>query len=190
MPATRDHLTPHRHGGDGWVECSYSPDGAGAPHRHWGLLGAAGLLLVRRAGDGAVSDVVLQHRALWSHHGGTWGVPGGALDVGEDAVTGALRESWEEAGVEPRAVRVVGAHVLDHGVWRYTTVVGEVADGAAVHPEASDPESLQVRWVPVGELGALPLLPAFAAALPALWDVLAAGGSGSEAAGQTPGPRA
>ncbi|WP_425954701.1 NUDIX domain-containing protein [Xylanimonas sp. McL0601] len=162
----------HRHAGDGWVECTFGPDAG--PHRHWGLYGAAGLMLVRRSAAGAVTDVVLQHRALWSHEGGTWGVPGGALDAGEDAVTGALRESWEEAGIDPHEVRVVGTYVLDHGVWTYTTVVGEVADGADVVPAATDPESLAVRWVPLDELDALPLLPAFAAALPALRDVLAA----------------
>ncbi|QAY62053.1 NUDIX hydrolase [Xylanimonas allomyrinae] len=162
----------HRHGGDGWVACTF-PGGDDAAHRHWGLFGAAGLMLVRRSPEGVVSDVVLQHRALWSHHGGTWGVPGGALDTGESAVAGALRESREEAGIDPAHVRVVGTHVLDHGVWQYTTVVGEVADGADVVPSANDPESLEVRWVGVGELGSLRLLPAFEAALPALWRVAA-----------------
>ncbi|MFP3712968.1 NUDIX domain-containing protein [Puerhibacterium sp. TATVAM-FAB25] len=159
----RDGL--HRHAGDGWVACG--------DHRHWGLYGAAGLLLARRdAATGAVTDVVLQHRALWSDQGGTWGVPGGALDPSEDAVTGALRETQEEAGVDPTAVAVRGTHVLDHGPWAYTTVVGEVAPGAAVEPAATDPESLEVRWVPLGELGTLPLLPAFAAALPRLLTML------------------
>ncbi len=166
----RDGL--HRHAGDGWVACG--------DHRHWGLYGAAGLLLARRdATTGAVTDVVLQHRALWSDQGGTWGVPGGALDPSEDAVTGALRETREEAGVDPAAVAVRGTHVLDHGPWAYTTVVGEVAPGAAVEPAATDPESLEVRWVPLGELGTLPLLPAFAAALPRLLTML----DGTAAAG-------
>jgi septum formation protein len=164
----------HRHGGDGWIECTFSETGAnGSLHRHWGLFGAAGLLLVRRAADGAVADVVLQHRALWSHEGGTWGIPGGALDAGEDPVTGALRETWEEAGVAPADVRVVATHVLDHGVWRYTTVVGELADGADVAPAAADPESLEVRWVSLSETAHLPLLPAFGVALPTLLGLLA-----------------
>src|SRR5665647_3205222 len=69
------------------------------------------------AGRGAAPDapavqVLLQHRALWSDQGGTWGVPGdgiltgpqrtaGALRPGEDPVAGALRESEEEAGADP-----------------------------------------------------------------------------------------
>lgn len=142
-------------------------------HRHWGLYGAAGLLLARRAPGtpgalGPVTDVVLQHRAVWSDQGGTWGVPGGALAPHETPVDGALRESLEEAAVEPRAVHVLGTHVLDHGPWAYTTVLADVAPGARVTPGAADPESLEVRWVAVDEVTALPLLPAFAAAWPGL----------------------
>ncbi|MFE6969527.1 NUDIX domain-containing protein [Isoptericola sp. NPDC057653] len=155
--------TLHRHPGDGWVTCG--------DHRHWGLHGAAGLLLARRAtpgGAGRVTDVVLQHRAPWSDQGGTWGVPGGALAPGETPVDGALRESLEEAAVPPRAVHVLGTHVLDHGPWAYTTVLADVVPGADVAPSAADPESLEVRWVAVDEVAALPLLPAFAVAWPAL----------------------
>lgn len=142
-------------------------------HRHWGLYGAAGLLLARRGPGtpgalGPVTDVVLQHRAVWSDQGGTWGVPGGALAPDETPVDGALRESLEEAAVEPRAVHVLGTHVLDHGPWAYTTVLADVAPGARVTPGAADPESLEVRWVAVDEVTALPLLPAFATAWPAL----------------------
>jgi len=42
--------------GDGWMQCSCG-------HKHWGLHGAAGLLLVR---DGTI---LLQHRAPWVHNG-------------------------------------------------------------------------------------------------------------------------
>ncbi|GAA1712118.1 hypothetical protein GCM10009809_05430 [Isoptericola hypogeus] len=167
----------HRHAGDGWVACG--------DHRHWGLHGAAGLLLARRAAPagepgggrsggthGPVTDVVLQHRALWSHQGGTWGVPGGALAPAESAVDGALRESREEAAIPPEAVHVVGTHLLDHGPWSYTTVVADVVPGARFTPLAADPESLEVRWVALDELGRLPLLPAFGAALPDLLALL------------------
>src|ERR671917_601972 len=59
---------------DGWTTCALG-------HRHWGRAGAAGLLLHRDGEDGP--EVLLQHRAWWSHHGGTWGTPGGALHIGE-----------------------------------------------------------------------------------------------------------
>jgi len=161
----------HRHPGDGWVTCG--------DHRHWGLHGAAGLFLVRRAPapDGAlrVDDVVLQHRAAWSHEGGTWGIPGGALAPGESVAGGALREAAEEAGLDPADVRVLGEHVLAHPAWSYTTVVAEVAAGSAVVPAPTDAESIDVRWTPVAALSDLPLHPAFADAVDTLLEI--AGGS-------------
>lgn len=161
-----------RQPGDGWIECG--------DHRHWGLHGAAGLLLVRRAlptadgTAGAVTDVVLQHRAAWSHYGGTWGIPGGAVAPGETPAQGALREAAEEAGIDPAAVRVTGEHVLDHGVWTYTTVLAETLRGEHIPVAATDPESIEVRWVPIGEVTRRPLHPGFEAALPRLERLLEA----------------
>lgn len=149
----------HPQPGDGWVEC---PCG----RRHWGLVGAAGLLVVRYADSGAPDSVVLQHRAPWSDQGDTWAVPGGALMPGESAVQGALREAAEEAGIVADAVRVLAEEVLDHRAWRYTTVIARAV--GALDPRPTDAESLAVRWVPVAEVPTLPLLPAFARAWPRL----------------------
>ena len=127
--------------GDGWVQCACG-------NRHWGLFGAAGLFLVCRDGDGRWAEVVMQHRALWSHQGGTWGIPGGALNAHESAREGAVREAVEEAGVLPDAVRVLGSHALTHADWSYVTVVAECTDPLAV-VSATDAESLEVRWLPL-----------------------------------------
>jgi 8-oxo-dGTP pyrophosphatase MutT (NUDIX family) len=145
--------------GDGWTQCA-------AGHRHWGRHGAAGLLLRERAAG--ADRVVLQHRAWWSHHGGTWGVPGGARDSGETAVLAALRESAEEANLTPAAVRPYGELIDDHGGWSYTTVLA--CPIAAVDPEPTGGESEDVRWVDVADLDTLPLHPGFAAAWPRLRD--------------------
>jgi len=149
----------HRHPGDGWVECSQG-------HRHWGLHGAAGLLLARRAHGGALDAVVLQHRALWSDQGGTWGFPGGALAPGESAERGALREASEEAGIPAASVRLLTAVVLDHGGWTYTTVLAEAL--TTFRPAATDAESVEVAWVRLDDVHRLPLLPAFGQAWPHL----------------------
>ncbi len=143
--------------GDGWVRCA-------AGHRHWGRNGAAGLLLRDRAAG--ADRVVLQHRALWSHQGGTWGIPGGARDSHESVVRAALRETWEETGIDPAAVRPYGQLVDDHGGWAYSTVVGLPA--GPVLPEAVGGESEEVRWVDTGAVPELPLHPGFAAAWPRL----------------------
>ena len=78
---------PELYTGDGLVE---DPDGS----RRWGVLGAAGLFLVTDD-----QHVLMQHRAKWTNRGGTWALPGGAIDVGESPTDGALRETWEETGV-------------------------------------------------------------------------------------------
>ena len=155
-------MTAARGSGDAWVECRCG-------RRHWGRFGAAGLLLTRSAPgtDGvARTEVLLQHRALWSDQGGTWGLPGGALHEHEDPVAGALREAAEEAGVDASGVAVSGTHVLDHGVWRYTTVIARVT--GPQDPRPTDAESLEIAWVPLDDVPARPLLVAFGAAWPAL----------------------
>lgn len=145
--------------GDGWVDCACG-------RRHWGLNGAAGVLLARRDGKGHVTHVVMQHRALWSAEGGTWGIPGGAIADGENAVEGALRESHEEAGISPGDIRVVGAYREDHGPWAYTTIIAFEREGHRVDPVANDDESMNVTWVPVEDVPSLRLLTAFRADWP------------------------
>lgn len=149
--------------GDGWVRCA-------AGHRHWGRHGAAGLLLRERtARPGGRDRVVLQHRAAWSHEGDTWGVPGGARDSHETEVVAALRETGEEAGIAPAAVRPTGLLVDDHGGWAYRTVLAEPADPAVpVDPRPTGGESADVRWVDTDAVTALPLHPGFARAWPRL----------------------
>ena len=148
-----------RQPGDGWVECACG-------RRHWGLHGAAGLLVVRRDADGSPVAVVLQHRALWSDQGGTWGVPGGARMPGESPEDAALREAEEEAGIDRVSVRLRESRVLQHADWSYTTVIAD--EVSPVVPTVTDHESVELRWVPVDEVAGLPLLPAFAAAWPML----------------------
>ncbi|WP_240645996.1 NUDIX domain-containing protein [Georgenia sp. SYP-B2076] len=151
----------HRQPGDGWVECA-----CGNPH--WGLNGAAGLLLWRSGADGP--QLVLQHRALWSHHGGTWGLPGGAISDGETPVAGAVREAAEEAGVVPASMRVRATRALVHPDWAYTTVLAEAT--GPVTPRVSDPESIAVQWVDLASIEDYELLPAFGATLPELRTML------------------
>lgn len=109
---------------------------------------------------------MLQHRALWSDHGGTWGIPGGARAPDESALEAALREASEEAGIDPAAVRVLGTQLLDHGPWSYTTVLAEAV--GPLDPRPTDAESLEIAWVATDAVGDLPLLPAFADAWPGL----------------------
>ena len=147
------HLGSNRDPGDAWV--------TGEQGKFWGKFGSAGLL-VFDAGRG----VLLQHRALWSNHGGTWGLPGGALNQGETAVDGALREAWEEAAVPRENVELLFTSVYDVGYWSYTTVV--VAAVVPFEAVISDPESMALEWFVPEALDSLDLHPGFGAAWPAL----------------------
>ncbi|GGM70666.1 NTP pyrophosphohydrolase [Thermopolyspora flexuosa] len=143
--------------GDGWTLC-------GRGHRHWGVHGASGLLAVHHGADGT-PYVLLQKRALWSHHGGTWGLPGGATDSHEDAITGALREAREEAALDAGALRVCGVYVDDHGGWAFQTVIAQAASLLEATPGA---ESVELRWLPADEIASWPLHPGFAETWPAI----------------------
>jgi 8-oxo-dGTP pyrophosphatase MutT (NUDIX family) len=136
------------HDGNGWVECARG-------HRHWGLHGAAGLLL-HTVDDAGAARVLLQHRAAWSHHGGTWGVPGGARDSHEDAVAAALREATEEAGLDRSRVRTRHTFVDDHGGWSYTTVY---ADTPHPLPTELNQESIELDWVGLSDVASRDLHP-------------------------------
>ncbi|MEV7801761.1 NUDIX domain-containing protein [Microbispora sp. NPDC088329] len=142
--------------GDGWALCELG-------HQHWGLYGAAGLLTVHHTLDG-MPYVLMQKRAWWSHHGGTWGLPGGACDSHEDAITGALREAREEAALDADLVRVRGLYVDDHGGWSFQTVIAEA--GGLLDAAPANGESADMRWVAADEVAAKELHPGFADSWP------------------------
>lgn len=70
--------------------------------------------------DRAVPGVILTQRTdSLRNHAGQVAFPGGRIDPGDDGPTGAaLREAWEEIGLAPEAVELIGA------VDRYRTGTG------------------------------------------------------------------
>ncbi|EUA68694.1 NUDIX domain protein [Mycobacterium xenopi 4042] len=132
------------------------------------LLGSlrCGRFAAARAAPDGTPAVLLQHRAWWSHQGGTWGLPGGARDSHETPEQTAVREACEEAGLptERLAVRgvVVTAEVFGaRGAhWTYTTVVADAGELLTAVPNG---ESAELRWVAEDEVADLPLHPGFAA---------------------------
>ncbi|WP_017590186.1 NUDIX hydrolase [Nocardiopsis ganjiahuensis] len=144
--------------GNGWVSL---PDGT----RRWGVYGAAGLLLYATdvAGSG---HVLLQHRAGWTHMGGTWGIPGGARNRDETPLEAAVREFREEVSGDLGEYSLLGSHEQDLAVWRYDTFLLRVPALTPFRPGNS--ESKEIRWVRVDATEGLPLLPAFRSAWPHL----------------------
>lgn len=147
--------------GNGWITCAAGEkrcaEQSGA-HKHWGVHGAAGLLI-------SVGDrVLVQLRADWTHHGGTWGIPGGARDSHESVVEAAIREATEETDLEVDALRLTGTYVDDRGGWSYTTVLAHAASAIPVAP--INAESLELRWAHVDDLAAFPMAPGFALSWP------------------------
>lgn len=141
--------------GDGWVECNCGS-------RHWGVNGAAGILLIDAEHDVAL----MQLRAEWTHGGQTWGIPGGARDSHESAIEAAVRELEEELQVTPEVVEIVHDVLLtDHGSWSYHTVIGLLSSS---HVLEINEESVEARWVAVEEIHNLELHPGLAEVWPDL----------------------
>jgi len=143
--------------GDGWVDCACGK-------KHWGLNGAAGILMFRG------NEILLQHRAPWVHNGDTWGIPGGARDSHESTIEGAFREAVEETGIDTALLTVLHTFTDDHGTWRYETVIARTEEGLIAH-EVND-ESHEVRWVAVDQVEQMALHPSFANSWPELKGIL------------------
>jgi len=103
---------------DRWTVCDEG-------HVHWGAAGAAGLLF-RYVPQQGEPSYLLQQRSRWVDHGGTWGIPGGAIREGETPEVTARREAEEEIGPLP-SYRVTGIEVQDcGGGWEFHMLTADV----------------------------------------------------------------
>jgi 8-oxo-dGTP pyrophosphatase MutT (NUDIX family) len=85
------------------------------PHKGWApdlvpetARKAAALILMYPGAAGPSLPLTVRRHDL-PHHPGQISLPGGAMDEGEAPIDAALRETHEEIGIAPDAVRVVGA---------------------------------------------------------------------------------
>jgi 8-oxo-dGTP pyrophosphatase MutT (NUDIX family) len=69
---------------------------------------AAALILLYPGPDDILLPLTVRRDDL-PHHPGQVSLPGGGLDPGEPADQAALRETYEEIGVAPDSVRIIGA---------------------------------------------------------------------------------
>jgi len=122
-------------------------------------------------GDAVSGDVLLVRFSTKAFHTGSWSLPGGGIDHGEQPVAALVREVEEECGVTP----AVGELLLVHDEhFRGTSPAGRYEDFhsvalvfAATVPDDVDPRVVevggttdQVAWVPVRDVrdGARPVL--------------------------------
>lgn len=150
---------------------------------HWGRAGAGVLLTTGE-------KVLVLLRSGDVTEPGTWGLPGGAVDPGEDALRAGLRELGEETEIEidPDGANVVGSTVWQspHSSFRYTTSVVRVPSRMTKQRVQLNWENDAARWVDAAWLDAhrSDLHPGLRAALPELLP-LAFGEKGSRATDPT-----
>lgn len=114
----------------------------------------------------AVHVVLTRRAAMLRRHGGQVAFPGGRVDPGDASLAAAaLREAWEEIGLEPEAVELIGELGPHETVTRFSVhpFIGQVRKPFRPRPDPAevaevfevplafliDPENLQVhrrRW--------------------------------------------
>ncbi len=118
----------------GWDPHSVPPD----------LRDAAGLLLVYPV-DGAWQVPLTLRASALRHHTGQVSLPGGRVDAGETLEQAALREAFEEVGIAPGTVEILGRlsplHIPVSGHLLHP-VVGITAERPAFRLAAAEVERL------------------------------------------------
>jgi len=94
-------------------------------------------------------EILLQHRS----DNGLWGIPGGALDPGEDPAAGIIREVREETGLDVVPERLIGVYGGPDHISRYPN--GDIVAFTSIcfacrvtggTLNVDDDESLDLRW--------------------------------------------
>jgi 8-oxo-dGTP pyrophosphatase MutT (NUDIX family) len=105
---------------------------------------SAVLILLFERGD-STRLLLIKRSTRFGSHRGDVAFPGGVLDAGETPREAALREAWEELGIAPELVEVVG-QLSDfpalHTGFRITPVVGIAHDVPTWTPNADEVEAV------------------------------------------------
>lgn len=115
--------------------------------------GSPSAVLVALA-EGAAGAEVLLTRRSWElrHHGGEVSFPGGRIEDGESPAEAAVREAFEEVGLDPSLVTVHGEldHLATFASASIVPVVASLGSRPDLHPATGEVD--RVLWVPLVEL--------------------------------------
>ncbi|HEX4210501.1 MAG TPA: CoA pyrophosphatase [Candidatus Binataceae bacterium] len=115
---------------------------------------AAAVLLPLTVRGGELALLFTRRNDRMKTHAGQVAFPGGRLDLSDqDLVSAALRETYEEVGIHPAQIHVLGSfpgrRTLQTDIM-VTPFVGVVADGAGT---VADPKEVaEIFYVPLGAL--------------------------------------
>jgi 8-oxo-dGTP pyrophosphatase MutT (NUDIX family) len=92
------------------------------------------IAIADRPEPGVILTVRREHMRT---HAGQVAFPGGRIDEGEDAISAALREAYEEIALDPEEVEVAGALEPYRTVTGYivTPVIGAIPPGLLLYPQ-------------------------------------------------------
>ncbi len=99
---------------------------------------------------------VLVHRAcvlLLLNERGEWDLPGGRPDPGEDHRAALQREVREETGLEVEVGALLDEHLFEVLPGRFVRILAFACELEGTSEVTVSPEHLQMRWLPVAELG-------------------------------------
>ena len=97
--------------------------------------------ITERTGPDQAPGMLLLHRpSNMRAHPGQIAFPGGKIDAGESPEEAALREAWEELGINPERVRVVGTgdRYRAHSGYEITPVLATVPADIEIVPNPTE----------------------------------------------------
>jgi ADP-ribose pyrophosphatase YjhB (NUDIX family) len=95
---------------------------------------------------------------------GNWALPGGAIEMTESVADAAVRETFEETGIQIEVTGLLGIYSDPRHIIHFTSndeVRREFSVVVTARPVGGEPtvstESSEVRWVATQDLGAYPM---------------------------------